>query len=78
MNLSRALIFQNFKFHLVECAESTIMCYKGTVWVSADKKIGDLVEESCESGVTQCLITSGGVSSGKKGGESFESIQQYT
>ena len=50
------------------------MCYKGTVWVSADKKIGDLVEESCESGVTQCLITSGGVSSGKKGGMTLKGM----
>ena len=72
--MCKALIFTNFKFHLVECDENTIMCYKGTVWVSADKKIGDLVEESCKSGVTQCLITSGGVSSGKKGGMTLKEI----
>jgi len=53
---------------IVQSADMTIKCYTGTVVLSGgDTSV--LQEETCESGVTQCLKIKGGLNAGNlKGG----------
>ena len=59
---------------LVQCADMTIKCYTGTVVLSGGEEQKVLQEETCESGVTQCLKVKGGLNAGNVKGKTYHQI----
>ena len=59
---------------LVQSADMTIKCYTGTVVLSGGEEQKVLQEETCESGVTQCLKSKGGLNVKNAKGKTYQNL----
>ena len=59
---------------LVQSADMTIKCYTGTVLFSGGHEQKVLQEETCESGVTQCLKSKGGLNVNNAKGKTYQNL----
>ena len=59
---------------LVQSADMTIKCYKGTVVLSGGEEQKVLQEETCESGVTQCLKSKGCLNVNNVKGKTYQNL----